>query len=183
MKTFRNAAFVATILSLVTLTACDSAEPEPCGACEQEFITRLELRLTSGGGTAVATATDADGDGVDLLITGLTLDAGTTYTGTIVVLDQINDEDVAAEILAEADEHQFFFTAGGGLASRLAVAATDEDNNGLPIGLQFALTVSAGGAATGTLNVALSHFDEEPKNGTTRSDETDIDVTFPVTIR
>jgi hypothetical protein len=131
----------------------------------------------------VAAATDPDGDGVDLQITGLTLDAGMTYTGTLVVLDQINDEDVAAEILAEANEHQFFFTAGGGVASRLVVTATDEDDNGLPIGLRFTLTVGAGGAATGTLNVALSHFDEEPKTGTTRSDETDIDVTFPVTIR
>lgn len=179
----RLSTLVLAALLLPFATACDSAAPDDHGAGEQEFITRLELRLQGAGRTVTAAATDADGDGVGIEVGELVLDAGTTYTGTVIVLDEINDEDVAAEIAEEADEHQFFFTPGGGATSRMTVAVTDRDVNALPIGLAFTLTVSPGGAATGTLNVVLSHFDEEPKDGTTRSDETDIDVTFPVTIR
>ncbi len=181
MKRLLIPALLALLLPVVS--ACDSSEPDDHGAGEQEFITRLELRLTAGGRTVTAAAVDDDGDGTGLEIDELVLDAGTTYTGTVVVLDEINDEDVAAEIQEEADEHQFFFTPGGAAASRMSVVVTDRDANALPIGLAFTLTVSAGGGAQGTLNVALSHFDEEPKDGTSRSDETDIDVTFPVTIR
>ncbi|HEX9658873.1 MAG TPA: hypothetical protein VGA18_01175, partial [Rhodothermales bacterium] len=71
----------------------------------------------------------------------------------------------------------------GGAAGRVTVTITDEDDNGLPVGLAYTVDVSAGGAASGTLRVILSHFDEEPKNGTDQSDETDVDVTFPVNIQ
>ncbi|MEZ4696908.1 MAG: hypothetical protein R2832_10875 [Rhodothermales bacterium] len=62
------------------------------------------------------------------------------------------------------------------------MAITDTDENSLPVGLEFTVTVSSGAAATGTLNVVLSHYDDVVKNGTTRSDESDIDIDFPVTI-
>ena len=66
---------------------------------------------------------------------------------------------------------------------RVTVTITDQDDNGLPVGLNFTVEVSAGAAASGTLRVVLSHFDDDPKDGMTMSDETDVDVTFPVNIQ
>lgn len=167
----------------LTMTACDSTEPDDNGAGEEELITRVVLTLTGGGQTIVAEASDPDGDGTNFQIDALSLAAGTTYSGSIELFDDIHDENITEEVEEEADEHQFFYTVQGGLANRLTVTVTDTDGNGLPVGLDFTLTVSQGGAASGTLNVVLSHFDEEPKTGTGRSDETDVDVTFPVTVQ
>ena len=173
---------VLTLLAL-TFTACDSTEPEDDGAGEEELITRVVLTLTGGGETIVAEASDPDGDGTNFQIDDITLTAGTTYTGSIELFDDINDEDITEEVEEEAGEHQFFYTPQGGIATRVTVNVTDTDGNGLPVGLDFTVVVSSGGAASGSLNVVLSHFDEEPKTGTDRSDETDVDVTFPVTIQ
>jgi len=82
-------------------------------------------------------------------------------------------------------EHQFFYTVGGDVAVQEAVTITitDQDENSLPVGLMFTVAVADVGLGTGTLNVVLSHYDDAPKNGTDRSDETDIDVTFPLTVQ
>ena len=175
-------AFVVAI-GLVFASGCDSEDPGD-DAGESELITRVTLTLTpSGGGTALtAVASDPDGDGANLTIDNLTLAAGTTYNGTIQLLDGINNEDITAEVEQESDAHQFWYTAEGGIASRVTVAISDTDENSLPVGLEFTVTVSSGAAATGTLNVVLSHYDDVVKNGTTRSDESDIDIDFPVTI-
>lgn len=171
------------VLLLVAFAGCDSEEPDE-GPGEEELITRVTLNLSpAGGGTdVVAEANDPDGDGTDFQIGTLTLTANTTYTGSITIYDDINDEDITEEVEAEADEHQFFYIPGGGAASRVTVDITDEDSNALPVGLEFTVAVSAGDAATGTLQVILGHYDEAPKDGVTQSDESDIDLQFPVTI-
>ena len=84
--------------------------------------------------------------------------------------------------MTHSDEHQFFYVAGGDAASRLTVTVTDEDGNALPLGLAFTVEVSDGAAATGTLRVVLSHYDDGPKDGVNMSDESDVDLTFPVMI-
>ncbi|MDX1546578.1 MAG: hypothetical protein R3247_06305 [Rhodothermales bacterium] len=167
----------------LTFSACDSTDPgDGDGPGEEELITRVVLTLTGGGETRTATASDPDGDGTNFEIDPIVLAAGTTYTGTIALFDDVNDENITEEIEEEDDEHQFFYTVAGAAADRVTVTITDRDENGLPVGLAFTVDVSAGGAGAGTLNVVLSHFDDEPKTGTTRSDETDVDVTFPLTI-
>ena len=171
------------VLFTLVFAACDSTEPDEDGAGEQEFITRLVVTLTGGGQTVTATANDPDGDGTNFQIDTINLTAGTTYTGSVQVFDDINNEDVGEEIEEEDDEHQFFYTAGGGASGRVTVTITDQDENGLPVGLNFTMAVSAGDAASGTLRVILSHYDEGPKDGVTMSDETDVDVTFPVNIQ
>ena len=165
------------------LGACDSSDPgnDP-GAGEEELITRIVLTFTAPGSTVSATATDPDGDGTDFTIDTITLDENTEYVGTVQVFDDVNNENIGDEISEEDDEHQFFFTAGGDAAGSLTIIVTDEDGNGLPVGLEFNATTGTGGSVTGTLRVVLSHYDEAPKNGTTPSDETDIDVVFPLVI-
>ena len=182
IKNYIFTTFVILFTSLV-LIGCDSEEPDP-GPGEEELITTVTVTLTpQAGGQAVSfVANDPDGDGANFTLDDITLAANTTYTGTITLRDDINGEDITEEIEEEDDEHQFWYTPGGDAAGRITVTITDMDGNSLPVGLEFTLAVSDGGAATGTLNVVLSHYDDAPKDGTTRSDESDVDITFQVTI-
>jgi hypothetical protein len=167
---------------------CSEDNPaKPTPQNPQELITKVTLTLTPAGGGAAVTAvfSDPDGDGGNAPTIGtLTLKAGTTYTGTIELLDETKDpdEDITEEVEEESDVHQFFYTPEGGIVGRITVAITDRDANNLPVGLEYTVAVTAGAAANGTLNVVLSHYDESPKNGTTPSDETDVDIDFPVNI-
>ena len=174
---------LSLVLFTVVFAACDSTEPDDEGPGEEELITRVVLTLTGDGQTVTATANDPDGDGTNFQIDTITLTAGTTYTGSIELADDINGEDITEEVDEEGDEHQFFYTVGGGAAGRVTVTITDQDDDGLPVGLSFTVAVSAGDAASGTLRVILSHYDDDPKDGMTMSDETDVDVTFPVEIQ
>ena len=167
-----------------TMMACDSTEPEDHGPGDQELITRVALTFESGDGTShTAAANDPEGDGRDFMVDTIKLSSGTSYTGSVELTDEINKEDITEEIKEEGDVHQFFYTVGGAAASQLTVNITDKDENGLPVGLAFTATVADGPATTGTLRVVLGHYDDVVKNGTNLSNETDIDVTFPVEIR
>ncbi len=183
----RILSFFALSLFLFTMSACDSTEPDDPHAGEEELITRVVLTLTGGGQTVTATADDPDGDGVGIQTETIVLQNGVTYTGSIALFNDLADEpeeeNVTAEIEDEDDEHQFFYTVGGSVQNGVTVTITDQDGNGLPVGLDYTVAVANGSTGTGTLNVVLSHYDDGPKNGTDRSDETDIDVTFPLTVQ
>lgn len=180
--------FIVAALSLIVVIGCKEDNPaSPVPENPQELITKVTLTLTpAGGGTAVTvTFNDPDGDGGNAPTIGtLTLKAGTTYNGTIELLDETKSpaDTVTAEVEEESDVHQFFYTPEGGIVGRVTVVITDKDANNLPVGLKYTATVTAGAAANGTLNVVLSHYDASPKNGTTPSDESDIDIDFPVNI-
>jgi len=92
-------------------------------------------------------------------------------------------ENITEEVEEEADEHQFFYELSGSGAGRITIEYADTDGNGLPVGLEYTVTVTAGGADTATRNVVLSHYDEGPKNGVDKSDESDIDINIPVEIQ
>jgi hypothetical protein len=185
-------AVLSAMIILLAFAACKEKNPgDPDDGNEQELITTVTLTLTESGASNVATATfkDLDGAGGAAPSIGtLTLKAGSTYTGTIELKDESKNpaEDITAEIEEEAEAHQFFYTPQGALAGRLTVTITDKDSKNLPVGLEFTVAVSAGAAVTGSaansLNVVLSHFDDTPKNGTSRSPETDVEINFPVNI-
>jgi len=169
-------------------TGCDEDDPaQPEEENPQELITKVTLTLTETGTTNTTSVSfsDLDGSGGNAPTIGtLTLGVGKTYTGTIALLDETKNpvENITEEVEEEADAHQFFYTVGGGIAGRLNVAITDVDSKNLPVGLEYTLTVTPGAAASGTLNVVLSHYDESLKDGVTPSDETDVDIDFPVSI-
>jgi hypothetical protein len=180
----RIAPAVALLFAL-GLSACDSNEPDDDGPGEEELITRVTMTLTpAGGGSAVTITAENDsgigeGGGIVLTPSTLTLAANTTYTGSIELLDTINNEDITEEVEEEDDEHQFFYTVSG--LSGTTFTITDTDGNGLPVGLDY--TVTTGSAGTGTLRVQLGHYDDQPKDGTTVSDETDLDFTLPLAVQ
>lgn len=176
--------FAFLFLCAFVIVGCDSDDPDEDGAGEEELITRVTITLTPTTGAAVvAVADDPDGDGSGFQIGTITLAANTTYTGTIQVTDEINGENITEEVEEEADEHQFWYTPSASISDRVTVTINDQDSNGLPLGLAFTVTVSDGGAASGEMQVVLSHYDEGPKDGVTLSDESDVDIAFPVEIQ
>lgn len=175
--------FILIVFGLI-YAGCDTDMPDFMGAGEEELITTVELTLspTGGGDDVVVVFNDPDGDGLNPSIGTLNLSSNTQYSGTIALRDDANNEDITAEVAEEGVDHQLWYTPGGAAANRLVVTITDMDENGLPLGLRFSVAVSDGADATASLNVVLSHYDDAPKDGVTLSNESDIDVTFPVNI-
>jgi hypothetical protein len=159
---------------------------EPTDSGEEVLPNVVTLTLTSPQGNSTATwrsATDVNGTAtrVDTLV----LVAGRTYTGKITAVNDTKNPviDLTEVYRKEGDEHQFFYTVTGAAQNRVTFTITDRDKNNLALGLEFTVSVSAGGAATGVLNVELGHYDDVTKDGVRRSPETDININFPLAIR
>ncbi|MCG8605706.1 type 1 periplasmic binding fold superfamily protein [bacterium] len=179
-----------TVVGLLYLGCGDDnpAASDDHGPGEEELITTVTITLTETGTSNQTTVQwrDLDGPGGSVPTIGtLTLQAGTTYSGIITLLNEEENpaENITEEVEEEAEEHQFFYAAEGGISARVTVTITDRDSNNLPVGLEFTVTVSAGGAASGTLNVILYHYDEVTKDGTSPSTETDVDIDIPVNVQ
>ena len=165
----------------------DSVAPKT-GPGEEELITTVTLTLTPTSGTVVtASWRDLDGDGGnDPVIDTLRLAPNTTYSGSIALLNEQEDpaEDITEEINEEADNHQLFYSPGGGIAASVVVTVTDTDSRNLPVGLTYSVAVDAGAAGqSGDLRVTLYHYDDSAdKDGTSPSTETDVQIDIPVII-
>ncbi len=175
----------------ILATACDDPA-EPGGPGESELITQVVITLTPTGGGASISATIEDPDGPGPLppdppTQTLTLTQGGTYDGTIEFFDASDPadiEDITVEVEEEAEEHRVFYTVAGLTGVDIPDASLDTDGNGAPLGLTFQVEVDASASGTGTIQVVLSHYDEEPKgDGSTPSNETDADVTFTATVQ
>lgn len=178
---------------LIVISGCKDNPADPDDDNEQELITSVTLTLTeldaAGNPTStVATVNfkDPDGSGGAAPTIGtLTLKQGKNYSGTIKLLDETKTpaEEITVEVGSEKDAHQFFYTAKEGAVGRVTVTILDKDSRNLPVGLQYRVAVSAGAVVAGKLNVVLSHYEPaSKKDGTTRSDESDIDIDFPVSV-
>ena len=185
----RTALMMTGLLALTALSACNDVD-EPEEENEEEVITTVILTLDDGTNTFDATWADPENDG-DPTIDTIELMSGVTYEGSVTFLNQLETpaEDITEEIEAEAEEHQVIFLADDGIS----VTVTDEDDNDLPIGLEFDLVAST----DGELTVTLRHLPEEDgvaikvaglqtdaaANGVdSLPGETDISVTFPLTV-
>ncbi len=168
-------------------TACD--KEDPVIANEEELITTLKYTLTpTNGGTSIELSfVDLDGDGGNApVITGGTLSANQSYSGTLDLLNEAESpaESIAAEVAAEDKEHQFFFAS---TVNGVTVTYDDQDADGNPLGLQTTLTT--GGAGTGTLTVVLRHEPNKSAAGVVEGGienaggETDIEVSFPIDVQ
>lgn len=152
----------------------------------EEVITRVRLTLIPGNVTndiVTYSFVDTDGDGGnDPIITSAgDLVANAVYSGSITFDNE--DESITEEIEEEDEEHQIFYVVSNGL--NLTVNYSDSDGDGNPVGLltQF-LT---GDASAGNLTVILRHEPDKsamalPGNPAAAGGETDIEISFPVTI-
>jgi hypothetical protein len=162
-------------------------------AGEQEFITSVRLTLVDRAAkdSLVIVWTDPDGDGVGAFAGNTTLRSNRSYQGSIELRNDLAtteiEKNITAEILEEADEHQFFYTFSANLRPYTQVVITDKDKRGMPIGLKFTLQTSALATGTttltGTLNIALSHYTTLIKNGTNPGNEEDVNITQNVELR
>jgi len=167
---------------------------------EEEVISQIVLSFTpTGGGDAVAaTWFDSDGDGVESpSIDDINLAANTDYELSITLANTLGmeDEDITAEIMEEADEHMFFFefssdifsnpTGDGNVDNRTdPLNYNDQDANGNPVGLSTNWTTGGATSSAGNFRILLKH---QPELKTEASDAsvggTDVDITFPILIQ
>ena len=130
MKTLKLLTAIFFFSSLI-VSCNDDDDIDPVN--EEEVITTMTVTLSpNGGGTNVVLQTrDLDGDGLNppvITVSG-PFTSGTTYMGSIVLLNETEDpaEDITEEVEKEAEEHQFFYTIGGGLDASTTYTNFDGD--------------------------------------------------------
>lgn len=191
---------ITVLVSFGLLASCNN--PDPVKQDVPEFISSVELIFTPlGAGTIVtAIATDPDGIGSgNIKVDGpINLTKNTEYTLSFEILNNLAapmdpQYNIGNEIEAEGDEHQFFFSwtntvfsnpsGDGNIDNRSdPLNYIDQDVNGLPIGLST-LWTTTDVASTGKFSLLLKHQPDLKSNtSTARDGETDIDLTFDITV-
>lgn len=161
---------------------CSDHGHDPHDHDDHDIMNRVTLYVTPVGGGAEQAFVweDADGPGGNApnRIDTIRLAAGTNYNGRFEFFNTKENTDLTPSIRGEKDVHQLFFTVEGNV---LAIAATDVDSRNLPVGLE--VLVSSVRSGQGKLKVELDHYPSATsKTGTTRSDETDVSVSWPVVV-
>ena len=180
--------FLGFAIAAITVTACGN-DDAPVLINEDEVITTVKAVFTpQEGGTAITLQSrDLDGDGPDapvLTVSG-PFETSKTYDGAITFLNELASpaDNITEEVEEEGEEHQVFIQQTG----LGAIAFTDEDANGNPIGLAFTFT-TVDQAATGNMTITLRHEPDKTAAGvangeiTNAGGSTDAEVTFPVSV-
>jgi hypothetical protein len=160
----------SSVLALaLSLAACgDDGGIDPP---DPELITTVTLAFAPEGGGPASDFVfhDPDGDGGEPPTVEPIMLTAATYDLTVRFENRLEDppEDITAEIRDEGDEHQVFLTgtavdgpAADHPGAPLAHVYTDQDRNGLPLGLTSRITAAPG---TGELTLTLRHL--PPVNG------------------
>lgn len=183
MKNYALYSFI--LLTGLLFTACSDDDTPPAPVDEEEVITTLMVTLTSNTGqTITLNSQDLDGDGPNdpTISVSAPLSVATTYSGVIELFNETVSpaEPVHEEVAEESAEHQFFYTQGGNI--NVTTNYGDFDGNGNPLGLSFSLSTTSAGQ--GTMTFTLRHEPLKPNDGTLSGagGETDLSVTFPITI-
>ncbi len=104
------------------------------------------------------------------------------YKCNIVILDETKTPvDTVSDVIKQRENiHLFVFYSSTGLMLKDSI--TDHDTNipPLPFGLQSQITTSS--ASKGTLEVVLRH-QPNVKNGSPGPGSTDLDATFPISVK
>ncbi|WP_296144090.1 type 1 periplasmic binding fold superfamily protein [uncultured Flavobacterium sp.] len=190
MKTikFLSLSLIATLFFASCSSDDNSGGSGPVN--EEEVITTLKATLNGGGQTITLTSRDldgAEGPNAPIVTVSGNFAPSTTYNGSLDLLNEAATpaESITAEILEEADDHQFFFNVSNALGS--FAYASPNDENGHPVGLNFTFTTGAT-AGTGNLTITLRHQPNKSGEGVSSGNianaggETDIQVTFPIVI-
>lgn len=190
---YRHTAAAVLLFGLL-LSSCKDNPSEPIqGAGDPENISRVTVTLTGGGTTVTSVRVDPDGTQlpkeVQPAVGTLALTRGTTYSGSIDLLNDLDPNDVVnitEEVTKEANFHRFFYTFScAGATVPESSLNRDTQNPSQPFGITFQVIVSADAPATSscTLHVELHHFETDKGDGAGANFETDLSIDFPVTIQ
>lgn len=197
MKNYKRLPIYLLAALAIGFASCESEDPTPEN--EGEVITDVTLNFQEVDGSgnpvgSVFSAKASDPEGIEVgatpTIETINVTKGKKYRMTIAVTNSIEGEDITAEILAEADEHQFFFLGTAFTGNVMTIAY--DDPSGELIGLQNELAVSSSpGTNNAQFRVILRHDLDKNYPGATNPNfqnyeqaggETDLDITFPVVI-
>lgn len=199
---------MAFTVGAFALTSCEKEETEtPEEEHDHEVITDVHLVFTNANNAndvVEFSAQDPDGEGIQELtvLDTIVLNTNKTYILTFEILNSLEDdhaghnhkmasgegEDIGAEILEEATEHQMFFAftndafadpMGDGNIDNAsdAINYNDQDSNGNPLGLNTTWTTGATALSNGNFTVRLQH---QPGVKTATSTATDGDTDFEI---
>jgi hypothetical protein len=160
------------IIPLVAIAGCSDVEKEDHHHDHNHGLpTTAILTFVSDDGTEELTFRWSQPDSHDdpMVETVELREADGGYTMHVQILNEAEDPaiDITPEIAQFAAEHQLFFTGdavsgpatGENEGAVIEHAYADEDEDGLPIGLENSIAVIASG--TGTLDVMLRHMPSE----------------------
>ena len=148
--------FSLTLMASIVFMGCKKDKVDPN---EEELITTVKVKLTD---KATGTMTsfefrDLDGTGgaAPTKFDEILLQRGKVYDCALEILNESVSpaDNITTEILAEANDHQIYYTATDGL---VGVANLNNDGKGLPLGTTSTWTAS-GIAGTGTMTITLKH--------------------------
>lgn len=188
---------IVLIMPLALLASCDTENPEKENV--EETITKITVTFTpeSGGDDVVISAVDPDGDGPqDIEAEGpVILEPNFVYDLTLKFENTLETPavNITEEIEAEGHEHIILFGWSGGLfaspdngditSNRSDIHYSDQDKNGLPIGLMSTWTTSDS-ETSGEFRVVLKHQPDIKSAASGINDgATDADVKFDVEIK
>jgi hypothetical protein len=185
MKKFKLSLFALALTGAVFTSCSDDDDVQIIN--EEEVITTVEYRLTDNddpSNIVVFRSVDNDADGPNtpqITVIG-SLDANSTYSGSVRFLNETESpaENITEEVQEESDEHEVFYTTS---TNGVQITKTDTDSDGNPLGLRT--TFQTGAATSGQLVVILRHEPTKPNNGTPSSagGETDVQATFPIEVQ
>ena len=148
---------------------------------ESELITTVSITFTPASGAAKSFKwTDKDGaGGIAPVIESIVLTANTSYTISTTFLDESKTPayNITEEVQEESYEHLVCYVSSG---SAPEVQITDQDKKKYPLGL--AGTIKTTTAGNGSIKVSLKHMPDKKAATPCSTGETDVEVTFPVTI-
>jgi hypothetical protein len=198
MNTLQKFPLYTLALMAFAFSSCESEDPVIEN--EEEVITDVKLTFTelNTAGAPVGTSvsfTASDPQGIELgtspTIQTINLTKGKNYRMEITVTNNIAKEDITSEILAEGDEHQFYFLGTAFVGSAPVTIAYD-DPSGELIGLRTKVNVAASpGFNNATMRVILRHDLNKSFPGATNPNfqnfeqaggESDLDINFPLVI-
>lgn len=183
-RNFMNVRNIVALIAITTAlsTGCKKDDNNPQN--ESENITTVTLTLTPSNvllPTIIASFKDLDGDGPNPPVYDgeLRFIKDIDYECQLTILDETKTpaDTISKEILNEANDHQFFYKPTG---IPITIIYSDMDSKGLPLGLKTFWEIPSN-PGTGDVSIILKH---QPgiKKGSQDDGDTDIEVSFPITV-
>jgi len=197
MKNLKKVSLYLLALMVFGFASCKSEDPTQEN--DGEVITDVTLKFQELDASnalvgSVLSFKASDPQGIEVgktpTIQSISLAKGKKYQMTIEVTNAIKGEDITQEILTEAAAHQFFFLGQVFESSFFSIQYADA--GGVALGLKTIVTVSSStGTNNSNMRVVLRHDLNKNFPGATSptfanfaqaGGETDLDLTFPVTL-